>query len=139
MVNAVLRRSYDKGDRRYKHVNTAASPRFVTKHGNPKHVIGQCPNGMSAALLDHLVNEAFPTSSDSSCTAFPKRVYVVHDGAIYQAMTSDQGKTYHGYPYQGKLSSSMLTALRKMAINKGCLGGFDQWVDRYIERHGRHG
>ena len=66
----------------------------------------------------------------------PKRLYVVHNGAIYEAQTSDHGRSYHGYPYKGKLSPSILRKLAEMARKKHCTDRFDKWVGEYIERHG---
>ena len=64
------------------------------------------------------------------------RLYVVHEGAIYEAQTSDRGGTYHGYPYKGKLAASILKQLAKMAEQKQCTDLFDKWVKEHIERHG---
>ncbi len=33
--------------------------------------------------------------------------YAVHEGAIYQARTSDAGVTYHAFPYRGTLSKQI--------------------------------
>lgn len=142
MQNAVLgetaHRRYDKGDRRHKHVHSAPEPCFQVEHGNPKRVIGKCLKGMKPPLLDALINQAIPPVEDPSGRAFDKRLYVVHDGAIYEAQSSDRGKSYHGYPYKGKLSSATIARLRQMAEDKGCLDQFKRWVDDHVERHGRH-
>jgi hypothetical protein len=130
------KRLYDKGDRRFKHVHTAPAPKFEIVSGNPKRVIGKCPSGMASTLLDALINEAIPHGDLQPDATFHKRLYVVHLGAIYEAQSSDQGKSYHGYPYKGKLSSAMIDKLREMASGKNCLDGYDDWGDLYIERHG---
>ena len=136
-MNAIAKRVYDKGDRRVKHVHSEPTPAIVQIGNNPKLVIGKCPHGMSGQLLAELINEAIPVANAQSELTFPKRLYVVHDGAIYEAQTSDQGKSYHGYPYSGKLPSNMINELHEMAIRKGCSAAFDKWVGKYIERHGR--
>ena len=136
-LSDLVKRCYDKGERRHKHVHSAPEPCFVVEHGNPKRVIGKCPRGMSAMLLDRLINEAIPPAEDLSGGVFHKRLYVVHDGAVYETMSSDRGRSYHGYPYRGRLSSSTIGALRRMAAAKGCLDGFERWVDEHIEPHGR--
>jgi hypothetical protein len=64
-----------------------------------------------------------------SCYIIPRKtLYVVHDGAIYAAQTSDAGVSYHGYPYKGKLPRELLTRLGEMAIAKDCEKDFAKWV-----------
>jgi len=63
-------------------------------------------------------------------------VYTVHIGAIYEGQTTDWGKSYHGYPYRGKLAKDLVKALREIAVNKGCEQEFDFWMKRHIEVHG---
>jgi len=131
------KRVYDKGDRRLKHVNTKPSPAFEIVNGNPKRVIGKCPSGMTSTLLDTLVNEAIAPYDLPAGAAFHKRLYVIHEGAIYEAQSSDHGKSYHGYPYKGKLSSGLIERLREMARFKKCSDEYERWVDSHIQRHGR--
>jgi hypothetical protein len=66
----------------------------------------------------------------------PKKLYAIHGGAIYEGQTTDRGKSYHGYPYRGKLARSVIDALRDMAVKKSCEKEFDAWVKRHIEVHG---
>ena len=68
---------------------------------------------------------------------FVKRLYVVHEGAIYEAQTSDAGRSYHAYPYKGRLSNSLLLELEEMATNEGTVQGFRDWVGKHIEVGGR--
>jgi hypothetical protein len=136
-LNAIIERRYDKGDRRKKHVHSGSVPIIEHVGNNPKFRIGKCPSGMSGSLLNQLINEAIPTANAETSLAFPKRIYVVHQGAIYEAQTSDHGRSYHGYPYAGKLRSTLIDSLRVMAVGKGCLEQFEDWVARHIERHGR--
>ena len=136
-MHNIPKRVYDKGDRRLKHVHTEPVPKFETVNGNPKRVIGKCPSGITATLLNSLVNEAIPPTDLQPGVKFHKRLYVVHQGVIYEAQSSDQGKSYHGYPYRGKLSSAMIGELRDMACRKKCLDEYEKWVDMHIERHGK--
>ena len=84
----------------------------------------------------NLLNEAIAAPNGDRELAAAKKLYVVHNGAIYEAQTSDQGRSYHGYPYKGKLSASILKRLAKMAKDKKCSDLFDKWVAEHIERHG---
>jgi len=61
---------------------------------------------------------------------------MVYQGAIYEAQTSDGGASYHGYPYKGKLSTSILTALETIARDQECLEAFRDWQKKYIVLYG---
>ena len=129
-------RSYDKGERRFKHVGTSGEPKIEFIAGNPRMWVGKCPNNLSATDHVRLVNEAIPLDNGDRELPLPKKLYTVHDGAIYEAQTSDRGRSYHGYPYRGKLTRRMTEALREMAVRKGCDKAFESWVKDHIERHG---
>ena len=66
-----------------------------------------------------------------------KKLYVVHEGAVYEAQTSDGGRSYHAYPDKGKLSRSLLEALETIAARKGSIDAFKDWVSRYLEYGGK--
>lgn len=126
-------RRYDKGERRYKHVGRSNAPEFETHSGNPRRWIGKCPANLSQDLRQALLDEAIPGPATDRELEVPKRLYVVHDGAIYEVQTSDQGYSYHGYPYRGRLPASLIRALRTMAQEKACEEPFHDWLKRYIE------
>ncbi len=100
--------------------------------GNPRMWIGKCPPTLTADVLDRLINESIPGSNGDRELPFPKKLYTVHDGAIYEGQTSDQGTSYHGYPYRGKLARGLIKALRDIAVEKGCVVEFDTWVNQHI-------
>lgn len=102
----------------------------------PKKWIGKCPSTLSAQGRQTLLDEAIAASNGDRELDVPRRVYVVHEGAIYEGQTSDRGKSYHGYPYRGKMSGALLGALRQMAICKNCLKAFEDWAKTHIELHG---
>jgi hypothetical protein len=132
-------RQYDKGERRFKHVGTGRSPVIAFERGDPKMWIGKCPSTLTQPDREVLLNEAIAASNGDRELAPPKKLYVVHEGAIYEAQTSDRGRSYHGYPYRGKLSPSLISALRAMAKRKNCLEAFEQWLKDHIEPHGHRG
>jgi hypothetical protein len=129
-------RRYDKGERRYKHVGRGEAPEIEFVQGNPRMWIGKCPATLSADDQVRLVNEAIPGSNGDRELQFAKKLYAVHGGAIYEGQTTDQGKSYHGYPYRGKLARGLIDALRDIAVKIGCENEFDTWVKRHIEVHG---
>lgn len=130
-------RRYDKGERRHKHVGREPYAVIEFETDNPRRFIGKCPNTLSAADHLRLVNEAIPGSNGDRELSFSKKLYAVHQGAIYEAQTSDQGTSYHGYPYRGKLLRRLIEELRATAIQKGCQEEFDAWVARHITAHGQ--
>jgi hypothetical protein len=99
--------------------------------------VGKCPSTLKPADHVRLLNEGIVGSNGDRELPFPKKLYVVHEGAIYEGQTTDRGKSYHGYPYRGKLPLSLLDALRELAVEKDCADEFDSWVKKHIEIHGR--
>jgi hypothetical protein len=130
-------RTYDKGERRWKHVGSGDEPEFRVEDGNPRKVIGKCPATIPDGERDRLLKKAVPLLDDDRDLGSPKKIYAVYKGAIYEAQTSDRGRTYHAYPFRGKLAGEIIALLSKMADDEGCRAGFDGWVKRHIERHGR--
>jgi hypothetical protein len=135
--NDSIRRIYDKGERRHKHVGKNSKPEFKLDGNNPKKVIGLCPNNIPDEKRDSLLQKAIPLENDDSDIPVPKQLYAVCDGAIYELRTSDFGKTYHGYPFKGKLSGSMIDRIQKLADELYCRQEVDQWIKERIERHGK--
>jgi hypothetical protein len=80
-----------------------------------------------------LLNEAIPGPRGDRDIDYPKYLYVVHDGAIYEARTGDGGASYHGFPYRGKLNRGVLEKLRKMADEKKCLEACNEWIKKHIQ------
>jgi hypothetical protein len=129
-------RRYDKGERRFKHVGKGPEPKIQFLSDEPKRWEGKCPNGLSSGDHVRLLNEAIPGNKGDRDIDFPKNLYVVHDGAVYEAATTDRGKSYHGYPYRGKLPKRLIDELREMAVEKACEKQFDDWIKRHISTHG---
>ncbi|WP_145998306.1 hypothetical protein [Caulobacter flavus] len=130
------KRLYDKGERRHKHVGRTDEPEIEFVPGNPRMWVGKCPKSLTPDDHSRLVNEALAGSNGDRDLDFPKKIYAVHGGAIYEGQTTDQGRSYHGYPYRGKLAQGLIDALRKVAVSKGCDKEFDVWTKRHIEVHG---
>ncbi len=134
-------RRYDKGADRWKHVGKDAVPQIEFDDGDPKKWIGKCPNNKAIPdeLRLQLLNEAISGGRGDRNVDYVKTLFVVHEGAIYAAQTSDAGVTYHGYPFKGKIAGAILERLEKMAEVKNCEKEFRNWVKAYIIRHGeRH-
>jgi hypothetical protein len=128
-----MSRRYDKGEKRFKHEGTGLEPEIQFYRNEPRRFVGKCPAGMSAQLRTQLLNEAIPAPTGDREIDYAKYLYVVHNGAIYEARTSDAGISYHGFPYRGKMSKQLLEQLRVMAGDKNCLDAFEKWVKNHIE------
>ena len=129
-------RCYDKGERRYKHVGKGDLPEIAFDPGNPRKWVGKCPATLTAQDHAKLLEEAIPGRNGDRDLSFPKKLYAVHNGAVYEAQTSDGGKTYHGYPYRGNLSRTLVKNLRASAQEKKFLDEFELWMKKQIEVHG---
>jgi hypothetical protein len=134
-----LARKYDKGERRYKHVGRGPEPRIEFDDGNPKMWVGKCPSNLTQTDRERLLNKTIAGWNGDRDLLQPKKLYVVHEGAIYEAQTSDHGRSYHGYPYRGRLSVQLVAELRAMARAKECLDGFEEWLKDHIILHGQRG
>src|SRR5260370_24665362 len=126
-------RKYDKGEKRFKHEGRAPHPEIRFFKGKPKRHVGLCPVGMPADLRLNLLNEAIPAPAGDRDIDYDKYLYVVHEGAIYEARTTDAGITYHAFPYRGTLPKHIVEQLWAMARNKDCLGAFEKWVKNHIQ------
>ena len=132
-----LSREYEKGADRWKHVGTTDEPEIEYISGIPKYALGKCPRAVPDALKTELLNEAIPAANGDRELDFPKRLHVVHEGAIYRAETTSAGKSYHAFPYAGKLGKALVDKLGTMADRKGCRKEFDKWVAKHIKLHGK--
>ena len=84
-------------------------------------------------LRTQLLNEAIHLPAGDREIDYEKYLYAVHNGAIYEARTSDAGVSYHGFPYRGKLPKQLVERLRVMARDKNCIDAFEKWVKNHIE------
>jgi len=130
-------RKYDKGERRFKHVGSGSVPEFEIDNDNPKKIIGKCPRTISDQERDRLLEIAIAAPNPDREIETPNRLYSVHQGTIYEAQTSDHGQTYHAYPFRGRLASSILRELVRLADSEECLAEFNKFVKANITRHGR--
>lgn len=126
-------RAYDKGERRLKHVGTKPHAEIKFDDHKPKKWVGKCPNNIPDAKKLELLNSAIPGPKGDSDADYDEQLYAVHEGVIYEAQTSDGGRSYHAYPYKGKLPKSLVQALKAIAIKDGCFDAFKSWFKEYID------
>jgi hypothetical protein len=129
-------RVYDRGEGRFKHVGRSPYPEIVINDGNPKKPIGKCPNNFPNAERQQLLDSAIPWPEGSDDEE-PANLYAVHQGTVYEAMSSDSGSTWHGYPFVGSLSNLLIEKLRERTRTIGCEDGFKEWERRYLKKGAR--
>ena len=126
-------RKYDKGEKRVKHEGRTHLPEIRFFPNQPRRHVGLCPKGFPDDLRLQLLNEAIAAARGDRDIDYDKYLYVVHEGVIYEARTSDAGVTYHAFPYRGTLSNEIVERLRTMARNKNCLDSFERWIKKHIQ------
>ena len=129
----LIERKYDKGERRFKHVGKGPEPYIEFDEGQPRKWVGKCPDTIPDAKKKELLNAAIAAPNGDRDVDYVKQLYVVHEGAIYEARTSDAGHSYHAYPYKGRLSRSILQKLEAMAVTENTVQAFKAWISNYIE------
>jgi hypothetical protein len=60
--------------------------------------IGKCPNNISIAQAEQLLNIGIAVDMPRSPAAYPKRIYIVHNGVVYRATPTNPGISYHAFP-----------------------------------------
>jgi hypothetical protein len=122
---------YDPGDSRPKHKWKRTYAGFRSQDGK---LIGKCPCTIGLPDATDLLNSGAPWFNPTINDGTPDRIYNVHDGVIYEAVPTERGKSYHGFPCRGRLPGNIMKALRAIAIAKGCAHGFEQWVKEHIKK-----
>ena len=129
MVSAGARR-YDKGERRHKHSGKSASA--TIDMGNPKRVIGKCPNNIMQAQRERLLQAAITLAPVDPELGYNKHLYLSYEGTIYECATSDYGTTYHAYPYHGSMLRGLIAALRAQPDAQSYPVEFDRWIRDHV-------
>jgi hypothetical protein len=83
---------------------------------------------MAASLLHSGLVEASPYDDVAHA---PDEIYNIYRGVPYVAVPTQPGKSYHGYPWRGRMSATMRERLRARAEAEGTGREFDQWLKQY--------
>lgn len=129
---------YDRGDHRRKHCWNRDSADFVEEQG---HLVGKCPSTVTDAVAERLLNQAVaepdPFAVRGRATAaWPRRLYAVYHGVVYEAVPTQPGTSYHGYPWRGRsgrgpLPTEVIEQLRIQAGAEGFSREFEGWLDEH--------
>jgi hypothetical protein len=134
----VVQYKYERGEHRIKHRWRNDYAGFIRQHG---HLIGKCPATITEAIAETVLNQAVAEPDPfvipgRAPALWPKRLYGVYEGVIYEAVPTEPGKSYHGYPWRGRegrgpLPSEVVSRLRELASAEGHLEEFEDWLDQY--------
>ena len=125
------RRKYEKGDKRLKHVGRTATA--TVDDGNPKKVIGKCPNNIPDATKEAVLQTAIPELPTDRNVDFPWRMFAVHEGVIYDCRTTTRGQSYHAFPYHGEMLRSLHDRLERSDDAKAHAREFKHWVAKHVK------
>ena len=126
---------YERGEGRRKHCWNKSVPGFVPGKRGP---VGKCSNLITDVIAKTLLNSGFhlPPDEDEDededhAGWYPDEIFNVHNGAVYVAVPTQPGRSYHGYPYQGRLPKVVVASLRARAAEDGCLEGLERWLKEH--------
>lgn len=128
---------YERGEHRKKHCWKHAHAAIESRDG---HLVGKCPNtltdALAEAILQSAIEEPDPFELPGQSKGHPKKLYAVYNGVIYEAVPTNPGRSYHGYPWtrregRTQLPREIVNELRRRANEEGCLEKFEDWFDQY--------
>lgn len=127
---------YERGDHRRKHCWNNDRADFISERGG---FVGKCPNSITDSVAETVLNQGVAEPDPFVIpgrpkTSHPKRIYGVYKGVIYEAVPTQPGKSYHGYPWRardgrGPLPTDVIERLRELAREQGYLDEFESWLD----------
>lgn len=122
---------YDSGEHRVKHCSKEKDACFVTVGSA---VIGKCPADLTHEVAQKLLTEGIGYFKPQQ--PHPAKIYNVYKGVVYEAVPTQPGTSYHGYPWKkmpGRniLPDRIIRQLKEKAQASGCLDGFDKWMKQH--------
>ena len=120
---------YERGEGRYKHKWRHDQAGFIP---SKKGSVGKCHSSITPTIATMLLQSGFVEVSpygDSPGT--PDAIYNVYRGVPYVAVKTQPGRSYHGYPWAGRMSATIKAALRARAVHEGTARAFDRWLADY--------
>ena len=132
-VHGEVRWHYERGEGRYKHRWSNDYAGFVPGKKGP---IGKCPKSIDLKTAEQLLSRGVPFY-ESADDDWPARIYAVHRGVSYEAVTTTPGRSYHGYPWRGDLQGrsqlprSIINQLRQQAESTNDQQVFYKWLSDY--------
>jgi len=125
---------YDRGSGRFKHCWKRPFAGFEpTDEDQPiNKQVGKCSSKIRQDDAQVLLDDGIPVKDQND--RHPGIIYNVFEGIPYEAVPTEYGKSYHGYPWQGRMPKVVLGRLRSRAEEQGFLSQFNSWVEKYGKR-----
>ncbi len=123
-------RKYDKGEKRLKHVGPSAEATVDT--GNPKKVVGKCPNNIPDDKKLEVLNSAIAESPEERNLPFPARMFAVYQGVVYNCRTTTRGESYHAFPYHGEMARGLYDKLATSEDARKHSKAFRNWMAKHV-------
>lgn len=124
---------YERGEGRYKHRWNKDEAGFVPED---KGMVGKCPESITEELATKILNQGVPYFDDPD-DQIPAKIYSVYKGVIYEAVPTQLGISWHGYPWRGDLKgrrplpAKIIRKLRQQSEESGYTREFEQWLTQY--------
>lgn len=124
---------YERGEGRYKHRWGKDQAGFCP---SAKGAIGKCHKSITEETAEELLMSGFHYRENDDDPS-PSKIYAVYKGAIYEAVPTVPGKSWHGYPWRGDLKGRpplprrIKRNLEEQARQAGYLEEFERWLKHY--------
>jgi hypothetical protein len=122
---------YERGEGRIKHRWDRDEAGFRSINGEQ---VGKCHRSISETIARGLLRSGFVEASpydDGTPGTAPDEIFNVYRGVPYVAVTTSTGKSYHGYPWSGRMSATIREELRARALQEGTVKVFNRWLKTY--------
>ena len=121
---------YDPGESPKRKHGWAEDVAGFRKQG--KVLVGKCPKGLKQETAEELINAGIAEVNLRQESEHPKRIYVIHDGVLYRAVSTEPGKSYHGFPELPRifdeLDDELKSAIWERAKQTGQEKEFKKWL-----------
>lgn len=126
-------RRYVKGERRYKHVSPNAEPQFRVSAGDPKKVVGMCPNDIPLSSCQEVLHRALPAWNTDGILQAPRRLYAFYRSILFEFRLSDHEREYHAFPLRGSMPRKYARQVRAGLESDSERRAFDRWLDEHVQ------
>lgn len=124
---------YERGEGRVKHRWQHDYAGFLPSKRGP---VGKCHRSISESEATRLLHSGVlpPFPDPPGLPPHPREIFNVYKGIPYVAVPTVPGRSYHGYPWSGRMSPTVRNELRVRAVKQGYERAFDQWLRTYGTR-----
>lgn len=131
-VNLVRWKYEPRGNPKPKHGWHRDEPGFEEEKGG--ELVGKCPANMSLEEAEDLLNHGIHWTNPNShhIESWPERIYAVHNGAVYRAIPTRRGISYHGFPEYHRVPRSLKDQLLARARRLGCEDEVKRWMRTHM-------